>query len=173
LQPGWEDVDWGARPIYPVVCLGRAQVVERLPKGGYYIVLEGLHRARILEEVKTDRLYRVARVEILRDVTVASETFERQLRQQFARKALEFFAEEGERFQDLIEMFESDISLGELCDIFSAALPMVPIARQELLAEPRVEKRAKLLMGILDVFERLTQEIKSRNRSYPPEFSGN
>src|SRR5689334_24880459 len=62
LRPGWED-DYDETPaVHPVACLGRVAKNQLLPDGRYNLVLRGLARVRIREELKTDKRYRVARV---------------------------------------------------------------------------------------------------------------
>src|SRR5271170_4410028 len=55
LGPGWERE---YRPeIEPVVCLGRIISYEKLPDGRYNFFLQGQIRAKIVREIRPDRLY--------------------------------------------------------------------------------------------------------------------
>ena len=67
LRPGWEEDYHNSPPIHPVVCVGQITQEERLTDGRYNFVLQGLSRARIVEELTTDRLYRMANVELLEE----------------------------------------------------------------------------------------------------------
>src|SRR5436190_1334396 len=58
LQPGWEEDYHKKPPIYRMVCLGRILQEEKLEGGRYNLLLQGLCRARVREELKTDKLYR-------------------------------------------------------------------------------------------------------------------
>ena len=70
LRPGF-DGDYHGRPsIYPVGCAGVISHSTRLPDGRYDIVLHGLSKFRIVEELP-DGEYRRARVEPLTEVTDA------------------------------------------------------------------------------------------------------
>src|SRR5262249_12044296 len=80
LRPGWEADYHQAPPIHPVGWLGQVLQEEKLPDGRYNLLLRGLCRARVVEELKTDRLYRSARVQLLRDVPVASPPAEQEMR---------------------------------------------------------------------------------------------
>src|SRR4051794_9383388 len=51
LKPGWEEDYQKRPPIHPVVCLGRIFKEERLPDGRYNLLLHGLSRARVREEI--------------------------------------------------------------------------------------------------------------------------
>jgi Lon protease-like protein len=55
--------------VYPIGCLGRVAHAEERPDGTFHILLVGVSRLRIVEEHPRvgDRLYRSARVELLRD----------------------------------------------------------------------------------------------------------
>src|SRR5215467_7574945 len=62
LRPGWES-DYDGKPaIYPVACLGRVVAEQRLDDGRYNILLRGLSRVRLVEELSQGKLYRTARV---------------------------------------------------------------------------------------------------------------
>ena len=62
LRPGFEGDYDGRPPIYPVGCAGVISHSDRLPDGRYNIVLHGLSKFRIVEEM-TDGEYRRARVD--------------------------------------------------------------------------------------------------------------
>src|SRR5688572_7162698 len=67
LAPGWEN-DYEGRPaVRPVACLGRIATHERLPDGRFNMLLLGLRRVRLVEELPPEHLYRVAHVELLED----------------------------------------------------------------------------------------------------------
>jgi Lon protease-like protein len=68
LRPGFEGDYHGRPPMYPVGCAGVISHSDRLPDGRYNIVLHGLSKFRIVEEM-TDGEYRRARVEPLTEVT--------------------------------------------------------------------------------------------------------
>jgi Lon protease-like protein len=68
LRPGFESSYEGRPAIYPVGCAGVISHSDRLPDGRFNIVLHGLSKFRIVEEL-TDGEYRRARVEPLTEVT--------------------------------------------------------------------------------------------------------
>src|SRR5438874_9440994 len=63
LQPDWESQQQGQPAIHPVVCLGRIIAHQTLDDGRYLMLLRGLSRARVVEEVETKNAYRMARLE--------------------------------------------------------------------------------------------------------------
>jgi Lon protease-like protein len=174
LSPGGEAGDEKRLPIYPVVCLGRVFQEQRLPDGRYNLLLQGLRRARILGEVKSDRLYRVARVELLDDEPVPSEEREQVLHEHLVRKVTPYFSANEAGKEQVRELLESDLPLGVLCDIFSFALPLGPEIKQQLLQELRVEARAAKLIGSLDSPPPTEESVEDPpRRGFPPEFSTN
>ena len=63
LKPGWGTTE-GAPPIHDTVCLGRITAEQSAPDGRYYLVLQGLARARIVREEASDRQYRTAELTV-------------------------------------------------------------------------------------------------------------
>ena len=55
LRPGWEEDYDQQPPIHPVICLGSIHKEERLPDGRYNLLLQGVSRARVLEEVPSPK----------------------------------------------------------------------------------------------------------------------
>ena len=153
--------------IESVACLGRIVWHEKLPDGRYNLRLRGAIRARIVEEVETDRLYRSARVELLRDVAPSDLAKLSQSRRDLASAVLPRFSEDSPARQQLQELFDGDLPLGPVCDILSYALPLPPEMKQNLLAEPHVERRAAAITDALLV------SAARADRPFPPPFSAN
>ena len=85
LRPGWE-ADYAGRPaVYPVACLGQVVAEQRLKDGRFNILLRGLGRIRLGEEVATGKAYRSARAELLADTDVPGPETDRKLRRRLAR----------------------------------------------------------------------------------------
>jgi Lon protease-like protein len=66
LKEGWEADYYGAPPIHAVGCVGRLVAVEPLSDGRSNIILQGLSRYEIREELH-EKPYREARVALLPD----------------------------------------------------------------------------------------------------------
>jgi Lon protease-like protein len=73
LAPGWEADYQGRPPVEPVLGVGFVQGDELLPDGRYNILVHGVLRARILEELPPTRPYRRVRAEPLVDRSTPSE----------------------------------------------------------------------------------------------------
>lgn len=66
LRPGWEKCYYSRPAIQPVVCVGRILQHEKLPDGNYNFLLQGMTRARVIDEAPPgDHMYRVAQLEPL------------------------------------------------------------------------------------------------------------
>src|SRR5687767_11230028 len=67
LEPGWE-ADYDSRPpVSPYACLGKVVAHHRLDDGTYNVLLLGVERVRIVEELDPLRSFRQAKVEIVED----------------------------------------------------------------------------------------------------------
>jgi Lon protease-like protein len=172
LRPGWEGEYHQSPAIHPVVCVGQIHQEERLPDGRYNLLLQGRIRARVSEELTTDRLYRVARAELMPDVAVSDPAAERELRHELGERVTPFFSAQPPALEQLRRLLAGEIALGHLCDLFCFALPLGSEAKQELLAEAQVEARVRLLLRRLEGVEAPAEEEPPR-RGYPPSFSDN
>jgi uncharacterized protein len=172
LKPGWEE-DYQQRPaIHPVVCLGKIFKEERLPDGRYNLLLHGLARARVLEELPNGKPYRSARVELLADVPVHPARTEQELRKQLEVQMTRWFQGQSQALEQLRQLLKSTLSLGTLSDIFSFALALGVEAKQQLLEEVRVEPRVRTLLACLEA-NSPPETVPPADRKFPPEFSAN
>src|SRR6476619_6239822 len=60
LKPGWEQQYAGRPEIHPVACLGKIIADQRLPDGRYNILVRGLSRVQVVQEIPQPKLYRQA-----------------------------------------------------------------------------------------------------------------
>jgi Lon protease-like protein len=171
LQPGWEEDYHKTPPIHPVICVGRIFQEERLPDGRWNLLLHGLARARVEEEIETDKRYRSARAALLKDEEPAAADAER-LRRDLGRRMTGWLAAQGSAQEQLQKLLESSLPLGALCDIFAFALPIAVEVKQRLLEEADVGRRVSLLIDHLDA-NAPPAPSKSTDRRFPPEFSPN
>jgi Lon protease-like protein len=168
LKPGWEADYHLAPPIHPTVCVGRIFQEERLPDGRYNLLLHGLARARVVEEIAGDKPYRMARVSLIEEAPAApsvEEAFRRELGEQMAR----CFAQQSAALAQLRQLLVSTMPLGTLCDVFAFALPLPVEVKQELLEEGKVEARVRRLLAHLEQ----SPPPPASPRTFPPGFSPN
>ncbi len=167
LQPGWEEEYEETPAIEAVACLGQIAWHESLPDGRFNLRLRGLSRIRIVEEVQTDKLYRVARAELVPDVVPADMGRVKALRRGLEESVMPRFAGEGPAQQQLLDLFHGELALGEICDILAYALPLPLEIKQSLLGEPHVDLRAEVMIQALEV------SAARSDRKFPPDFSDN
>ena len=163
-------------PIFSEICIGKIIQEERLPDGRFNLLLQGVSRAKIIKEVNDDKLYRTAKVEILHEVPLPSEENANRLRAKLVKQMTKWFTQQPSAKAQLDRLVQSDLSLGNLCDVFSFALPLSVDLKILLLQLVNIEDRAMLL---LEVIEQMTPETTKPKASptaakkYPPDFSAN
>ena len=168
-RPGWEQDYTGKPAIHSVACVGRILAEQRLDDGRFNILLRGLLRVRIAEEVPHSKLYRVARVEVLDEVRCPDLTLEVSARAGLGRRlralAPSWFQAQPELRDRLLELIDDNpLGLGALVDLVAFALPLDVEFKQMLLAERDVARRLDCL---------LRQLAAPLPQSFPPEFSVN
>jgi Lon protease-like protein len=171
LKPGWEEGYHLAPPIHPVVCVGRVFQEERLADGRYNLLLHGLARARVVEELDTAKLYRSARVELLPEVP-APPAVGPGLRRRLGEQMTRWLADQEGALPQLRKLLEGPLTLGALCDVFAYALPVGVEAKQQLLEEPQAEARVRRLLSRLEETPP-PKGAPPAPRPFPPEFSPN
>lgn len=163
--------DTHGRPaVRPVVCVGQIVSHERLPDGRFNIVLHGLCRARIVEELAPSdaRMYRLVRLDPFGDegaeVFVATDTMER------LRAWVDDALDQGPlarlRIAEQVLQYvrNSAIPTPVLLDVVGFTLVSGREARYRMLAEPDAEARTRLLGQELT---RLSQVIRAAERQHP------
>jgi Lon protease-like protein len=145
LKPGWQEEYEGSPAIHDVLGVGKIVEDVRLDDGRYNLVLLGLTRVRILEEVGTGP-YRSARVEILAEKSADGERAERQ-----RRMLLALYAEIMKSVnQGAVPVPPDDVPLGMLVDLVASFLALDPPAKQGLLEELDPLARCDRLLGMLE-----------------------
>lgn len=137
-------------PVHQWAGLGKLTRVERLPNGLFNIELFGLSRIRILEELDSDKPYRLARVKMvpdrLSDIDQAkSEELLQQAFDAFNRVLRKYSTFPGEfltRFKGL--------PLGILLDILAHHLPCDSQKKQALLEEVEPVARCQKIIAMLE-----------------------
>ncbi len=167
-RPGWEP-DYAGRPaLHAVATLGQIVADQKLEDGRYNLLLRGLSRVRIVEEISGDKLYRVGRADLVEDAPLANLALELNWRNRLRQRVPAWINQPpGEVQQQLRKLLDSDIPLGALCDILSFAMPLDPDRKQELLQELDVDARLKRLFTFFD------QVAVAPRPKFPPDFSAN
>jgi Lon protease-like protein len=172
LKQGWED-DFAETPeVEAVGCLGRITQHEKMADGRYNLRLRGVCRVRVVEELRTDKLYRTARAELVPDVVPDDVPKLARLRKRLAEAVLTRFEDGGQAHRHLAELFQGEMPLGVLCDMLAYALPVPVELKQRMLEQPHVDNRAELLVRALDATTPLPPPAPT-GRKFPPDFSPN
>jgi len=140
---------------------------EILPDGRYNLRLRGLNRVRIVEELPSDRLYRTARVDRLIETAPTDLNESKTLRQELASVILPRFENNDPARRQIQELFDGEMSLGQLCDILAYAMPLPLELKQAMLAEPHAGLRA------IAITAALRTSASQAKRPFPPGFSPN
>jgi Lon protease-like protein len=173
LRPGWED-DYEGRPaVHGVGCLGKIVADQRVDAGRYNLLLRGLRRVRLLDEVSTDRAYRTARVELLEDCGTLSPGDAAVLRAELTERLPQWLPPGAAVMDQFQKLLQSDLSPAALCDVFAFALPLEPALKQELLEELDVAARASRLLAVLREHSPNPEGVVQQARKFPPDFSEN
>jgi Lon protease-like protein len=173
LRPGWEESHEARPAVHAIGCLGKIVADQRLENGRYNLLLRGLRRVRLLDEVATDRLYRTARVELLHDAGGLGPEDAAALRQRLADQLPRWVPAQAAALEQFRKLLDSDLAAGALCDVFSFALPLDVPLKQQLLEELDVAERARRLVEMLRQNAPIAEPAVAGDRKFPPEFSAN
>jgi len=173
LQPGWEKDYDQHPPIEPTVCLGRVVSHHRLDDGRYNLLLLGLARGRVLHELPPVHPYREAQIEWLDDEYPPAGVAERaKLKSQLLTCFQEIVPLSTSSLGPLDSLLADDIPLGLLTDIVAYTLKLGTKAKQSLLEELNVDRRATALLDQLRQ-ETLEADQPINKTNFPPGFSIN
>lgn len=162
LKQGFEPDYYSCRaPIHVAVGVGRIIASEQLADGRFNILLRGELRARIVEELH-DCSYRRARLERLAEPCAGAGCEDTKLRERLCDLLERGALGELEISERWLEFVNSNLPLGQACDLIASSLPVVAEVRQVLLGEAHPLRRAALLIDQLDTLAAIMQ---SRRRT--------
>ncbi len=171
LCPGWEDQYEARPPVHPIACLAKIIADQRLDDGRYNLVVRGLKRVRLLDEIATPHIYRTARVELLEETGTLDASAAAALRLQLGEQIPRWVPPNAAMQEQFRKLLDSDVPSGLLCDVFSFALPIDVAVKQQLLEELNVPARALRLVEVLQGEAPIP--ATATERKFPPEFSEN
>ncbi|MGO9469178.1 MAG: LON peptidase substrate-binding domain-containing protein [Isosphaeraceae bacterium] len=155
-------------PIMDVGCLGEVIRHERLDDGRFNFLLLGRHRVRLLREVPSPKLYRIAEAEILHDQK--SDRPPEPRRRKLVERFRAVIQKDHQLSNELDDLLKSVVPLGILSDVIAHALYLPAATKQRLLAETQIDRRIEMLQTIL---RDLDEGQSSPMRSFPPPFGLN
>lgn len=158
--------------ISSTVCVGKIISHTELPDGRFNLFLVGTKRARIVEEFDSEMSYRMAKVQIVEDVTGANVDHTI-LRHQIITEFRKLASLHSEWNHEALDPFlDEDLPIGQLIDMIGYACGIDPTEQQRILETPDVGQRGKLLLSLLKQTV-IAKNEQSGDRTFPPDFSLN
>jgi len=151
LRPGFEPAYHGAPAIHDVLCLGEVVTLQELPDGRSNVLLRGVVRVKVLEELETEHAFRTVKVRVegsemdgQQGCTLARELATvRQLFSTVVARVPQL------QIQDAGGLFSPDADPATVLDAIASAAPAEPERKQEILAERNLVRRAEILASVL------------------------
>ncbi len=173
LRPDWEPhYDSKHVDIHSTVCLGKIVGSKKLENGRYNLMLQGLARAQVIDELETASQYRVGQLELCEDYYPVNPLVEwEERRRDLLLNFRNLFpnVELGHIFHQAID---ADVPLGALCDILASSLRLPHEQALQLFEELDVETRSDLVLkAIVEKLE--LQPTGANSDEFPPPFSLN
>jgi ATP-dependent Lon protease len=174
LQPGWESDYEGRPPMASVACVTKVVAHERLPTGRHNILLRGLRRVAIRQELPAKLSFRRAEIETLEDYYPASGTRRANSQRRILELARQILPDSETLQVQLNDLLAGESSLGMLTDVFAFTLGFSTAVKQTLLSECNVDVRAAILEEKLsELADRLQSADGNTLSDFPPRFSLN
>jgi Lon protease-like protein len=146
LKPGYDGEYYGAPPLFDVCGIGQITEYARLPDGRFNIVLVGLGRVAIVEELRSEP-YRLARVQPLAERTTSAPLVAETLRAELSRLVHRTAPHLSGPLKELTSRLRNATDAGEGADILAGMLIEDPDERQALLEELDPSRRLTNLIA--------------------------
>ena len=171
LQPGWE-AEYESRPaLYPVACLGQIVQSQQLEDGRYHLLLQGLGRVALGEELNPPRAFRVAKAELRGDYCLPEgATHRRELKRELLDAVRHSLPEVVKQHVQVEEMLGAETALGVLADLLAYSLPIPLSLKTRILCEFNIDRRIELLLEHLQDSQGSSEKHPEQ---FPPDFSQN
>jgi len=181
-----------AAEIKSIVCVGRIVSHTALEDDRHNILLVGIQRARIIQELDAGRTFRIAEVEILDDLYPPEGSGSRgKLKQELLEAFAAVIPQSENAKKGLHDLMAGQMGLGPITDIVSYTLPFDVNEKIELLGQRNVDQRARSLIDLLGtgkiqlhsvtMEEQTTEQVlgdqpnpnNGNESTFPPPFSLN
>ncbi|MCC6545934.1 LON peptidase substrate-binding domain-containing protein [Candidatus Sumerlaeota bacterium] len=158
LRDGYEEDYFGAPPVFKMMTPARLLFVDQLKDGRWNILLEGITRAQLLEEVQVEP-FRIGRMEQVIDEVDPDRRPETEALMfklaEFAERAAAMAPTEIRNLRNLVNVHQHP---SIVCDVVAAQLVTDPYARQSILEERDIIRRLRLtsiqVQHLIDDLER-------------------
>ncbi|MEO1991392.1 MAG: LON peptidase substrate-binding domain-containing protein [Pirellulales bacterium] len=166
--PGQHEED---RPLLNrTSCLCRVATHQQTSEGTYNVLLLGVCRLRLLDELPPDRPFRVFEAEVIDERE--PEQSEQAVASELQKKLLSAFKRSmpkmPEAYDQLDQLLGNQITLGMLADIVSYTLDLGVEWKMRLLGECDVLRRTSILLEAM-----AGRSVGGNHRPFPPLFSNN
>ena len=166
LKPGFEPLYYTQRaPIHSTIGLGHIVESEKTEEPDFNVLIHGVGRAEIVEEV-SDQPYRQARIDLIETSGDDSEEEDAELRQSLFSAIRDNPGLDSELRRHWLQLRTADLKLDQLADLLAAGLPSEAELRQCLLKESDPGRRTKLLLSQVQTLEALA---RARRRVVPAD----
>ncbi|TAL12727.1 MAG: Lon family ATP-dependent protease [Nitrospirae bacterium] len=146
LKEGWESDYEGRPPVFPMGAVGRMVAVQNLSDGRFNVLLQGLRRFEIQDEIGEES-YRQGRIE-LKDFTPPEAKLPPELRSEILKVVGNFLLsqEEGAALSNFLKQPVDDEAL---VHNLSFGLDFTPLEKQFLLEADTVVQQSRRLLDLL------------------------
>ena len=158
LKAGWEKNYHGSPEIMTIGCVGKIERHSQLPEGKCNILLSGLHRFRIIQEV-AGKTYRQAEIELLEEINNEDLTIDSLSTKNNLIKKIKQYIKNisgGEKVEQTLDL-EKCVTLAQFVDRIAYHFDLPASKMQEFLEEQDVQKRANIIYSMIEI---KTQLIK-------------
>ena len=153
-----------AVPVHDVACAGRIVHAENAGEGKLNILVHGIHRVQLLEELDTGKLYRSFRTELIPTPDKNSLGRAGQELARFQSCMLGLRSALGDSDEQLVEVLSATSDPIALTDILGAVLIHDPKMRQQVLSAVEIRSRLKhVIDAVADVIVRVG-ELPKKSR---------
>jgi Lon protease-like protein len=167
----WKQEYHGKPPLRPAVCIGQIVQHEREENGNYVLLIQGVCRARIADELKASegQLYRRAMLEPV-GIDMAEETKLYGVRERLSELLEETPLSELQLADRVCELIHKEqIPTAVLLELVSFALPTRAETRYRLLEEGDAAERADLIEHELLGLKNLMRVAKGQHPEIWPK----
>ena len=162
LKPGSESDYQGTPEIMTTGCVGKIEHHSKLPEGKYNILLSGLYRFRILNEIG-GKIYRQAEVEFLKEINDQDLTTKTSPIKEQLIRVMQLYVKnlpDKTNVEHILDL-ENCSKLAEFVDKLTHQFDLPPNKMQEFLEQQDVQKRANSLYSLIEFKNQLIQISKN------------
>lgn len=145
LRKGWEKEYQGAPPMFRTITVARILHDERLADNRFNILIEGIERAEIVEEIDSKPYRRVRYRSVVDDFPLATRDAVQQETQDLLSMADRLAQASPELRAMLANLENTHRHPGIIADVVASALVRDPYERQSILEQASVKRRIELV----------------------------